>query len=123
MTDEFNPYNPQRTKTRAEAYEEQTEKITEYLQNRGDQRIGQYIINAVRTELDRRKELEDFKGDTGFQVEEDLTHEQLRERVKQRKIQRAKRKEFVMARLWSMEAPQILEAIENFETKNKKVSV
>jgi len=48
MSEDFNPYQADRA-PRSEGYKEETEELFELIQeHRGDERIGQFIINAVR---------------------------------------------------------------------------
>ena len=49
MSEEFNPRDHERP-PRSEGYREETEEICEIIKSRGDQRIGQLILNAVRAE-------------------------------------------------------------------------
>lgn len=78
MGEEFDPHEAGRD-PRQEGYEEETEEIFEVIQNeRGDQRIGQFLINAVRS----RYKLTD--------------------------------KETIEQKIWSMEAPQLLETVKNY---------
>jgi len=74
---------------REDGYAEETMLITEHLENRGDQRIGQYLINAVR---------------------------QTKKYETMRKTGRFNDKEAVESILWDMEAPELLEAIEELHT-------
>jgi len=46
MTEEFDPMKKNR-EPRSKGFEEETEEICQLIKNRGDQRIGQQIINAV----------------------------------------------------------------------------
>lgn len=83
----------QDTPVRCEAYEEETEEIFEYLRNRGDLRIGQFLINAVsKTEkFDKALEMSSRKNGS-------TNHHEIIEQV-----------------LWGMDAPELLEAIERME--------
>jgi len=51
--DNFNPRKSDRP-PRCIGFAEETEYIVTYLRDRGDQRIGQYIINAIRFETDAK---------------------------------------------------------------------
>jgi len=73
---------------RSETAEEETEQIFEHLRNRGDLRIGQYLINAV-------SKSEKYKRLT---QKTDKNHRADAEQV-----------------LWTMEAEELLEAIQTME--------
>lgn len=47
---DFDPLETNR-EPREEGWEEQTKEICEHLKNRGDQRIGQFLINAVSQDV------------------------------------------------------------------------
>jgi len=87
MSGEFDPMASDRP-PRSEQYEKETEEIIEYLQNRGDQRIGQYLTSALHKtgKIDK------------------LT-----------KTGRYNNKEAVEMALWSVEAPELLEAVKKME--------
>jgi len=90
MSEDFNLFSAHRP-PREDGYAEETTFIVERLQNRGDQRIGQYLINAVR-------HTEKYKTLT--------------------KTDRFNNKEAVESILWGMEAPELLEAIEKMEERH-----
>jgi len=92
MASSFDPYEHDRP-PRSDGYEEETEKIIGYLRERGDQRIGQYLINAVRTTsvYDRIANSPSYNHN-----------------------------EAVDQALWSIEAPELLEAIQKLEEMKSK---
>jgi len=72
------------------AYEEETKQIFEIIQEeRGDQRIGQFLINAVRSS--RKFETVDNKNDYQWQ-------------------------EVVELILWQTEAPELLEMLRDYSS-------
>jgi hypothetical protein len=76
--------------TRSTTYEEETEQIFEIIQQeRGDQRIGQFLINAVRSS--KKFETVDSKNDYHW-------------------------KEVVELILWQAEAPEILEMLRDYSS-------
>ena len=81
---DFNPMEASR-EPRSEGYRKETQQIIKHLENRGDQRIGQLLINAART-------TESYK----YACESDsfANHNEAAEQV-----------------LWSMEAPELLKAL------------
>lgn len=83
---------------REKLYEEETEKICELLRNRGDQRIGQLLLNAISQEVD---------------FEEVQDPESLEEIERVRYKNRAKQE----SRLWSIDAPELLKLLEDLNEK------
>jgi len=88
MSDDFDPMDQERV-PRSEGFEEETEEICQLIKNRGDQRIGQQIINAVY----HTDKLENIK-----EHNQGLSH-----------------KEEVEIALWGIEAPELLEALQELE--------
>jgi hypothetical protein len=75
---------------REEGWEEETEEILDRIRNRGDQRIGQYLLNAVNHDMDDGVEM--WKG-----------REKMSQREKEQTV------------LWNMEAPELLEALKELD--------
>lgn len=91
----FDTYRP----PREEMYEEETEKVIEAIRNRGDQRIGQFILNLIRSEYDRDVFAEyDFEDVENF---EDV-------RRKRREALREMRSE-QFQKLWNIEDDELAE--------------
>ncbi len=90
MSEEFNPRDHDRP-PREDGYTEETMLIMEHIENRGDQRIGQYLLNAVT---------KDERYST-MMKREDVNHMEAAENV-----------------LWEIEAPELLEAIEKMEEQH-----
>lgn len=80
MSEDFDPRDHDRI-DREEAYLEETMRVATQLLNRGDQRIGQLILNAVRAEYGEGR-IEDAAN-----------------------------------ALWEMEAPELLELLEDFNRR------
>jgi serine protease inhibitor len=94
MSEDYDPFKYQGSTPvqRQEGYEEETEEICQYiLKERGDQRIGQYLINALQ-----------FSGRWDEQADEDASKE-----------------ENLSTILWDIEAPELLRAIEEFEDRGE----
>jgi len=72
---------------REEKYSEETQEILEHIGNRGDQRIGQLLINAVRSTERHRRVCES----NSF-----ANHNEAAEQI-----------------LWNIEAPRLLKALNN----------
>ena len=51
MSEDFNPMESDRP-PRSEGFQEETDRLKQLLDSRGDQRIGQLLINAVSRDLD-----------------------------------------------------------------------
>jgi uncharacterized protein (DUF1015 family) len=51
MSEDFNPMESDRP-PRSEGFQEETDRLKKLLYSRGDQRIGQLLINAVSRDLD-----------------------------------------------------------------------
>lgn len=80
-------------------YEDETEAICEILRSRGDQRIGQILLNAISQEV----EFEDVEDPESL---EDIERVRYKNRAKQEN------------RLWSIDAPELLELLENLNETN-----
>jgi hypothetical protein len=90
MSEDFDPMNKER-EPRSKGFKEETQKICKLIKNRGDQRIGQQIINAIY----HSEKLENIK-----EHNQGLSH-----------------KEEVEIALWELEAPQLLEALQKLDKK------
>ncbi len=90
MSDDFNPWKPDR-EPRSEGWSEETQKIVNHVKNRGDQRIGQFLLNAVT--FDPRY--------STIMRREDINHKEAAESV-----------------LWEIEAAELLEAIEKMQERH-----
>lgn len=89
MTEEdFEPYKADRP-PREEGWEQETEQIINRLRNRGDQRIGQLLINAVRSS----DKYDKYQENGAFRTE----------------------KEMVEQILWNIEAPELLEGLKELK--------
>ena len=97
---------------REEGWKKETEQIIFQLRNRGDQRIGQQILNAIRNEYDDElpspKEMVDYDKDL-----EDMSDEEMSDYLDRISQAEAARKAKVENILWNMEAPELLEALKN----------
>ena len=83
VSEGFNPMDSDRP-PREDGYLKETQEICDHLHNRGDQRIGQLILNAVRSEY----------VDSSVEEAADA--------------------------LWSLEAPELLELLENLNRLSTK---
>lgn len=92
MSKDFDPYEANRP-PREEGWAEETEEIFDKIQNRGDQRIGQYLINVIRN----TDKYEYVKRKTGYDD-----------------------KQAVEQILWNIEAKELLEAIIKREKEREK---
>jgi len=90
---------------REKLYEEETEQIINKIRNRGDQRIGQLIINAISKSSDLPEP----------PSEEKLEKMKPEDAVKKIEQYQKKRKGAIEQRIWSMEADTLLEYLENFK--------
>jgi hypothetical protein len=79
--DDFDPYKADRP-PREEGWEQETEQIINLLRNRGDQRIGQLLINAVR------------KTHHTYDKDSPMSEKEIVEQI-----------------LWDIEAPELLEGL------------
>ncbi|WP_049937217.1 hypothetical protein [Haloplanus natans] len=98
MSEDYDPfeYRGDTGVPRQSGYEDETEEICRYiLEERGDQRIGQYLINAVR-HSDEWERLEEQGRETSRSD-----------------------KEKTESVLWNIEAPELLKAIEEFEGRGE----
>jgi len=101
---EFNPIDNAR-EPREKGWEEETEKIIEHVRKRGDQRIGQLLVNAVSQEiesLDRPEREKDI---------EDMTDAEAAEYIQKLEHHRAKEKAQVEQKLWGIEADKLAELL------------
>lgn len=90
MSEDYDPFEYQGDTPvpRQSGYEEETEEICRYIrEERGDQRIGQYLINALQ-----------FSDRWDEQADEDASSGESLYKI-----------------LWDIEAPDLLKAIEEFE--------
>lgn len=102
---DFNPVDHARP-AREEGWKEETDEIIERIENRGDQRIGQLLINAVSQDI----EFEDFP-----EPDEDADAEEVIEKCNQ---VRNRNKARIEKRLWSIEADELLTLINELEQKS-----
>lgn len=84
---DFDPTDHDRL-PREEGYKAETRQIAEFIENRGDQRIGQLLINAVR-ETDQFDKIME-KTEASFNEAAELV-------------------------LWNIEAPELLKALEQLK--------
>jgi len=87
MSEEFDPMSADRP-PRSEGYKEETEQLFELIQEeRGDQRIGQFLINIVRSS-DRFEKANETSENSFNEVVEHV--------------------------LWNVEAPELLKMAEDY---------
>lgn len=60
MTNDYDPTDRDRP-PRSEGWREETERVAELLHDRGDQRIGQLIMNAIRLTADGTMDPEELE--------------------------------------------------------------
>lgn len=112
----FDPMDKHRP-PREEGWKKQTEQIIFQLRNRGDQRIGQLILNAVREyysdEVPKPEEMVDFDKDL-----EELSDEEVEHYMKELERAETAQKAWLENELWNMEAPQLLEALKTLNTES-----
>lgn len=89
---EFDPMDGDRP-PREEGWKEETEMICHRLQNRGDQRIGQYLLNVI-SNTDKYDRIVESKRDSKEYFSE---------------------KEVVERLLWNIEAPELADAMREFD--------
>jgi len=95
MSDDFDPYTVDRP-PRSEGYKEETEELFELIrEERGDQRIGQFLINVVRASDMYEKIHETSRGSWQEDVEQTL---------------------------WNLEAPELLNMAENYVDSHARKS-
>lgn len=103
MKDDFDPSETGRP-PREVGYSEETKKICNYLRTgRGDQRIGQLLINAIR-----------FSDKVDYEKPTDADSLEEVEAVK------ARNKARIEKALYGIEAPELLEALDNYFNEVKK---
>lgn len=104
--EDFNPIDHARP-PREEGWEEETEKVFEAIRNRGDLRIGQLIVNAVREEVNcpDRPEKKEIK---------DLDDEEAREYMEELRMHEEKCKAAIERKIWSIEADELAELLTDF---------
>lgn len=105
---EFNPIDHARP-PREEGWNEETEKIIEIIRNRGDQRIGQLIINAISRDIEYEKP---DLSDTNI---EDMTEEEAAEKID--KIERSRKayKAKLEQKIWGIEADELAELLQKLQ--------
>lgn len=90
MSEDFDPYEADRP-PRSEGYKEETQELFNLIQEeRGDQRIGQFLINAVRSS-DKFKKVNEGNEERWHPVVEQV--------------------------LWGLEATELLSMVENYVNK------
>lgn len=92
MTDDFDPMEADRP-PREEGWEQETEGICQRIRNRGDQRIGQYLLNVVSSQFQDRiyRTMENKPAFNYRDAEHNV--------------------------LWNLEAPELLEAMKQFDSE------
>lgn len=114
---EFDPTDHNRP-DREEGYKKETEQIIFELRNRGDQRIGQLILNAVRKHYSDKvpdpSEMVDFDKSV-----EDMSDEELENYLEKMERAETAQKAWLENQLWNMEAPQLLKALKTMSTESK----
>jgi len=96
---DFNPRESDRP-PRQEGWTEETEEICDRIRNRGDQRIGQLLINAVSHAVDSES-YEDVES------REDVA------------LASANRKAAIEQKLWNIEAPELLKLLRQQEARTE----
>jgi len=90
---------------REEYYEEETEKVVEAIRNRGDQRIGQLILNLVRSQNKKN-----------YYAEYDFDDVETAEEVQEKRNKALReRKTDIYNKLWNIEADELAMIIEEHE--------
>jgi len=90
-------------------HQKETEQIIHRLRNeRGGKRIGQYLITVLEDQLDLPEIVE-------YKKVSELEGEELANYVNKKNREEMARKAKIRDALWSMEADELLELIENFE--------
>jgi len=114
---EFDPSEPNRV-PREEGYKKETEQIIFQLRNRGDQRVGQLILNAVRKYYDDEvpdpSEMVDFDKSV-----EEMSDEEMENYLEKMERAETAQKAWLENQLWNMEAPELLEALKTMSTESK----
>lgn len=105
---EFNPFDNAR-EPREKGWDEETEKIVEHLRNRGDQRIGQLLINAVSKEVDTPERPERDKDI------DDMTEEEVSQHIKNIEHHRNECKAKVEQKIWCIEADKLLKLLDQLQ--------
>ena len=109
---EFNPFDKAR-EPREKGWEEETEEIIEHLRNRGDQRIGQLLINAVKRDMkplerpEKKKDIEEMTDKEAAEYIEEIDHFQAKEKAR------------IEQKLWGVEADELLKMLKNLEAETK----
>jgi len=90
-------------------HRKETEQIIHRIRNeRGNQRIGQYLINVLEDQLDLPEIVE-------YKKVSELEGKELSDYIQKKNKEEMARKSKIRDSLWSMEADELLELIENFE--------
>lgn len=113
VSDEFNPIDHARP-PREKGFKEETEKIAEILHNRGDQRIGQLLINAVSKEVKMPERPEREKDVT------EMDEEEAAEYIEELRIHEEKCKARIERKIWSIEADRLLELLQDFQEEDQE---
>ena len=104
----FNPIDRARP-PREKGWNEETEKIIEIIRNRGDQRIGQLIINAISQDIEYEK------PDLSDANIEDMTEEEAAEKINQIERSRKAYKAKIEQKIWGIEADRLLKLLGQFQ--------
>ena len=104
----FNPIDRARP-PREKGWNEETEKIIEIIRNRGDQRIGQLIINAISRDIEYEKP---DLSDTNI---EDMTEEEAAEKIDKIDRNRKAYKAKIEQKIWGIEADELAELLQKLQ--------
>ena len=101
---------------RQNKYRKETEQLLHRIRNRGDQRIGQLLLNAVKTHSDLPELYEPSKPTS------EMSEKELSEALNKMSQAEAARKAKVQNILWEMEAGELLEALKTLESETMEES-
>jgi len=110
---QFNPVDNARP-PREQGWEQETEKIIQHIKNRGDQRIGQLLINVVGQDIEPPEFTEPEKEAS------EMTEKELQKHTNEIKNKRAKYKADIEQKLWSIEADELLQKLEQHRENTSK---
>ena len=117
MNEDFDPRTSDRV-SRERGFKKETEQIIYYLRNRGDQRIGQLLINAVREHYE--DEIADLKDAvTKNNPIGEMNDDEFREYLENRERAETARKAKVEDLIWNIEAPELVEALKTMDKKEE----
>jgi len=109
VSNDFNPIDHARP-PREEGFKEETEQIAEILHERGDQRIGQLIINAIRSQMEDVE-----RPEQPYDNIEDATDEEVEEFIKESKRATKRYQAKIENKLWGLEADQLLKLLQDYQ--------